>query len=66
MTADCRKALGIVLPLNENEREFLDGLLDQGKIEPRLLTQDKALAKRISGHPALAWKALNVRQFRRL
>lgn len=65
MAAACRKALGIVLPLKENERKFLERLLDQGEIDPQLLTQDKALAKRISGHPALAWKALNVRQFKK-
>jgi predicted nucleotidyltransferase component of viral defense system len=65
MIADCRKALEVVLPLKKNEHEFLERLLGHGEIDPELLTQDKALAKRISGHPALAWKALNVRQFQR-
>jgi len=62
----CRKTLEIVLPLRDNEHEFLEGLMDRGEIDPQLLTQDKALAKRISGHPALEWKALNVRQFKKL
>ena len=56
--------MGIVLPLSRPEREFLDVLLDKGDVNPQLLTQDSALAKRISEHPALAWKALNVREFK--
>jgi Nucleotidyl transferase AbiEii toxin, Type IV TA system len=59
METACSEALGIVLPPRVPEV-----ILDRGKIEPRLLTSDKALAKSISGHPALTWKALNVRQFK--
>jgi hypothetical protein len=64
MIADCRKGLRIVLPLSRAEREFLNTLLDDGDIVPQLLTQFHTLATRISTHPALAWKALNVRQFK--
>ena len=56
--------MGIVLPLSRPEREFLDLLLDNGDVNPHLLTQDRELSKRISEHPALVWKALNVRKFK--
>ncbi|MBU0676343.1 MAG: nucleotidyl transferase AbiEii/AbiGii toxin family protein [Proteobacteria bacterium] len=59
---ECRAALSVVLPLAENEREFLDGLLDRGRIDPSLLTDDPAMTDRINSHPLLAWKALNVKQ----
>jgi len=59
---ECRDALGIVLPLTEAEREFLDRLLDHGETVPGLLTNDPALGERIAAQPMLAWKAMNVRQ----
>jgi len=61
---ECREALSIVLPLKDNELEFFDRLLDYGEIEPSLLTQDNEMIERISLHPGLEWKALNVRQFK--
>lgn len=61
---ECREALSIVLPFKDNEREFLDRLLDHGQIEPSLLTQDKEVIDRLSRHPGLEWKALNVRRFK--
>lgn len=64
IATDCRKGLGIVLPLSRPERQFLDVLLDKGDVNPQLLTQDSALAKRVEEHPALVWKALNVRRFK--
>lgn len=64
MAEECRQGLGIVLPLNDPEREFLDRLLDYGEIEPSLLTQDIELADRIRRSPGLEWKALNVRRFK--
>jgi predicted nucleotidyltransferase component of viral defense system len=64
LAAECRKSLRMVLPLNKSEREFLDELLDNGEIVPQLLTEDRNLAKRISEHPALAWKGFNVRQLK--
>lgn len=62
LVEECKEALYVVLPLAENEREFLDRLLDHGEIEPSLLTDDSGLKDRINSHPLLAWKALNVRQ----
>ncbi len=64
LVEECRDALGIVLPLQDHEREFLDRLLDHGQIKPSILTKDAELIKRIQRHPGLEWKALNVRQFK--
>ena len=62
LVADCQRLLGVVLPLRENERAFLDGVNDRGENVPALLTDDERLRAMIAAHPALAWKALNVRK----
>jgi hypothetical protein len=62
---EIRAALSVVLPLSDAEREFLDRLLDHGEVRPDLLTSDKELAAKIADHPALLWKAVNVRQHKR-
>jgi predicted nucleotidyltransferase component of viral defense system len=65
LVSQCKEGLGIVLPFEEREHEFLSRLLDYGEIKPSLLTGDEALASRIQNHPGLLWKALNVRKFKR-
>ena len=65
LLSECRMRLKAVLPLRKNERRFLDRLLDEGDIEPTLLTDDAKLAERIAIHPALTWKALNVKQHKK-
>ena len=62
---ECRRGLRKVLPLAKEERAFLDRLLDHGEIEPFLLTSDPDMAQRVTAHPLLQWKALNVRQHKR-
>ena len=66
LVTDCQRLLGIVLPLRENERAFLDALNDRGEILPELLTNDERLRAIIATHPALAWKAINARKHRGL
>ncbi|MGD8237453.1 MAG: nucleotidyl transferase AbiEii/AbiGii toxin family protein [Armatimonadota bacterium] len=66
LVGECLRALDIVLPLSEPEREFLDCLLERGEIAPWLLTRDQALAERISRQPLLHWKALNMRRHKGL
>ncbi len=61
---ECRERLSVVLPFTDSETEFLNLLLDKGEIAPSLLTSDKDLQERISRHPLLEWKALNVREYR--
>jgi predicted nucleotidyltransferase component of viral defense system len=64
MIANCQQALEVVLPLNARETAFLDRLLDDGQIEPQLLTDDGEMMDRIRSHPLLQWKAVNVRQYK--
>ena len=58
----CREKFKAVLPLAENEKQFLDRLLEHGQIEPSLLTEDQQMCDRIQSHPGLQWKALNIRK----
>jgi len=66
LVEDCRALLSMVLPLDPQEREFLDALNDRGEIFPEILTADPALGDHIRAHPGLLWKALNVRRHRGL
>lgn len=58
----CREGLQRVIPFTPNERSFLDMLLNEGVIEPSLITSDLELQKRIQVQSLLQWKALNVRK----
>ena len=62
MIEDCRESLSALLPFDEEERVFLDRLLDLGEIDGALLTMDEELQRRIDAQPWLEWKAQNVRQ----
>jgi hypothetical protein len=62
LVADCRDLLSAVLPLEPREREFLDRLNDGADIAAELLTDDAGLQGVIRAHPALLWKALNVKK----
>ncbi len=59
---DCRRLIGMVLPLARAEREFIERLNDKGEIMPELLTGDEAMRAIIREHPGLKWKALNVKK----
>lgn len=50
----------MVLPFTSDEMEFFNLLLDDGVIEPRLLTTDSEMQYKLSNQPMLQWKALNV------
>lgn len=62
---DCRRLAAKILPLRSNELEFRDRLNGAGEITPELLTDDAAMQATISVHPALQWKAQNVREYRK-
>jgi hypothetical protein len=65
MLAAVRPLVEEVLALESAEREFLDLLLDEGDYRPDLLFPGQPeIVRRIERHPALLWKAQNVRQFR--
>lgn len=61
LTQQCRDVLSQLLPLDEGEIEFLSRLNDEGEIVPELLTGETGLQQTIRSHPALRWKAQNVR-----
>lgn len=62
LVAECREQLAPLLPLSIEEIAFLSALNDRGEVKPELLTADDALKQRISAHPGLLWKALNVKK----
>jgi predicted nucleotidyltransferase component of viral defense system len=62
LLAECRELLRRVLPLSSGELEFLTRLNEGGEIVPGLLTDEPRLAEAIAHHPALLWKAQNVRR----
>ncbi len=57
---DCKRGMNSLLPFSKSEQEFLNLILDQGKIDSSILTSDPVLRQRIESHPSLHWKALNV------
>jgi predicted nucleotidyltransferase component of viral defense system len=59
---ECRERLSLVLPLSNQELEFLRLLNDEGAIAPEFLTSDPAMQATVREHPGLKWKALNVRK----
>ena len=63
LVTDCKDLLSVALPLEPHEREFLDQLNDRGDIAAELLTDDARLQGVIRAHPALLWKALNVKRY---
>ena len=50
----------------ENNHAPIISILDKGKITPELLTDDADMQDRIRRHPLLEWKAVNVREFKKL
>jgi len=66
LVSECRDLLSDVLPLTAAEREFVERLNDRGEIVPELLTDDGAMQTTLREHPALRWKAVNVRKRRGL
>jgi len=63
---DCKRGMEALLPFTDSEQEFLDLILDKGRIDGSLLTQDPDLQKRITVHPSLNWKAINVKKHKGL
>ncbi len=66
LVEECRQALSVVLPFKENEKAFLDLLLEHGEVDSTILTSDSGLHQRIQRQPLLEWKAVNVRQHKGL
>ncbi len=60
----CRELLSNLLPFEPAEQEFLERINGHGEIRPDLLTEDSVMQEKLAFHPALLWKAQNVRDFR--
>ncbi len=63
LVSECKQALSDLLPFTDKEKEFYDRLLNDGEIEPALITADIAMQGKISAHPGLLWKAYHVKKF---
>lgn len=66
LVSDCHDLLAMLLPLTNQESEFLERLNARGEIVPDLITNDEGLRNIIRTHPGLLWKAMNARQHRGL
>jgi hypothetical protein len=63
LVEECRELVSGLLPFTPREAEFLERLNGVGELVPEVLTDDPRLQERIRDHPALLWKALNVRRY---
>ena len=57
----CQEAFSRLLPLRDNEVEFLNYLFDKGEIKSSLLSEDEILQENIRLHPALRWSAQKIK-----
>jgi predicted nucleotidyltransferase component of viral defense system len=64
LAEECRELVSALLPLRENEVEFLTRLNERGEIAAELLTAEERLRQVARAHPGLLWKAWNVRRHR--
>jgi len=63
LIGECHSQFFRLLPLKENELEFLTRLIDYGEIQAELISNG-ALAEKTSIHPALQWAAFNAKRGR--
>jgi predicted nucleotidyltransferase component of viral defense system len=61
LVKNCQEAFMRLLPINSEEIEFLNRLLDNNEIKPELITDDSILMENIKLHPAIKWSAQNGR-----
>lgn len=54
---ELREKLSALLPLRNNEREFIVQIREKGQIQPELISSNLTLVEKIKSHPALLWVA---------
>ena len=64
LITECRGKLDIILPFSESENKFLQEVNFTGNIYPEMVSEDEAMQMNIRNHPMLAWKCLNVKNYR--
>jgi predicted nucleotidyltransferase component of viral defense system len=57
LLTECQNCLDMVLPLRENELEFIADVRDRNQIVPSLITEDGQLQDTLLKHPGLLWRA---------
>ncbi len=57
----CEKIIAFILPYGEKELEFIEKINEHGIIEPKLITENENLCRRILNQPQLVWKCKNVK-----
>lgn len=62
LVTETRELMSAVLPLAPRELEFLERLNGNGEVVPELLSDDRTMQEILRTHPALLWKAQNVRK----
>lgn len=63
LVEECRSMISHLLPLQAHEMDFLTLLNEHGEIAPERLTEEDEMRATIRSHPALLWKAMNVRNY---
>lgn len=64
LITECRGKLDIILPFSNSENKFLQEVNFTGNIYPEMVSEDEAMQMNIRNHPMLAWKCLNVKNYR--
>ncbi|MGY8681727.1 nucleotidyl transferase AbiEii/AbiGii toxin family protein [Bradyrhizobium sp. UFLA05-153] len=62
---ECQEQLAPMFDHDEREMAFLDALYENGRVDVDGLTADAATKRAIESFPALQWKALNIRNYKR-
>ncbi len=60
----CRERYASLFDLSDDEKGFLDSVLDRGEINADFLDVPSEIRARIGAMPMLAWKCKNVRDYR--
>lgn len=60
LVRSCQEGFQRLLPLKSQENDFLKNFLQNGNIEPELITNDAILKDIIQVHPAIQWRLLNI------
>ena len=64
LITECREKLDIILPFSDSEKKFLEEVNFTGNIYPEMVSEDETMQINIRNHPMLAWKCLNVKNYR--
>ena len=64
LISECREKLDIILPFSDSEKNFLKEVNFTGNIYPEMVSEDESMQMNIRNQPMLAWKCLNVKNYR--